>query len=72
MIIEVRAYAGSSQKKVEVIGPIYRVYVYEKATDNKANEAIINLLSEYFGTARSKIILKRGEKSRTKTFEIVN
>jgi len=72
MIIEVRAYAGSKQKKVEIVNSSYRVYVHEKAADGKANEAIIALLSEYFGTAKSNILLKRGEKGRTKTFEIVN
>jgi len=39
--------------------------------EGRANKAAVEFLSEYFGVARSAILLLRGESSRHKIFQIV-
>jgi uncharacterized protein len=39
--------------------------------EGKANKAAVDFLSEYFGVARSAVVLVRGESSRHKIFQIV-
>ena len=39
--------------------------------DGKANKAAVEFLAEYFGVARSSVVLVSGEKSRHKIFQIV-
>lgn len=49
---------------------IYKVYVKEAPVNGKANEAIIEALSEYFDTAKSNIVLLSGASGKQKFFEI--
>ncbi len=46
------------------------VYVHAPPRENKANEAVIELLAKYFGAKKNTVILVRGEKSKHKVFEI--
>ena len=48
----------------------YTVWVKEKPEDGKANEAIIKILSKYFNTSKSNIILVSGQTNRDKIFNI--
>lgn len=48
----------------------YQVSVTAPASQNKANEAIIELMSEYFHVAKSLITIVRGQTSKKKTLEI--
>ncbi|MFA5143056.1 MAG: DUF167 domain-containing protein [Candidatus Omnitrophota bacterium] len=48
----------------------YTVRVKEKAVEGRANDAVIEELSEYFGVPRRRISLVRGIKSRNKIFDI--
>ena len=41
------------------------------AVEGRANRAAVEFLSDYFGVARSGILLLRGESSRHKIFQIV-
>jgi len=69
--ISVRVKAGSSQEKVEKIDDNnYAVWVRAKPAEGKANQAVIKLLAGHFGTARSKVILLKGQTSKQKLFEI--
>lgn len=49
---------------------IYNVSTKARAIENKANLAVTGLLSDYFKVPRSQIILKTGQKSKIKVFEI--
>lgn len=72
MLISVVVKAGSKK------GPLierqdetnFVVFVQQPAVDDKANEAVIKLLAEYFKIAKSRVILTKGQKSRQKLFEI--
>ncbi|GHS97010.1 UPF0235 protein [Bacteroidia bacterium] len=48
----------------------YRVYVTAAPADGAANRAVIKLLAEHLGVAKSKIRIIRGETSRDKLMEI--
>lgn len=51
---------------------VYNVYVTAPPIDGKANEAIINLLRDYFGVPKSSVELISGDTSKIKIFEIKN
>jgi uncharacterized protein (TIGR00251 family) len=47
------------------------VYVRAKAADGKANAELVQVLSGYFGVAKTQIQIKRGAASRHKVVEII-
>ncbi|MEK7355836.1 MAG: DUF167 domain-containing protein [Bdellovibrionota bacterium] len=51
-------------------GEAVKIRVHAPPVEGKANEELIRFLADAFGLARSKVILVRGEKSRSKTFEL--
>jgi len=72
MKISVKVKPNSKSEKVEKIGETYKLYVKEPAKEDRANLAVINLLSEYFKVPKSRISILRGKKSRQKIVEILN
>jgi len=70
MKISVRVKPNARQEKIEKIGEVFTVYVKEPPKENKANRAMIRLLSEYFKTPKSNITILSGLKSRQKIIEI--
>ncbi len=48
----------------------YKVYVSEPPIEGRANEKVIKLLSEYFNTQKSAIVLISGKTSKRKIFNI--
>ena len=49
----------------------YLVHTTAIPVENKANEKVIELLSEYFGVAKSRMKVIRGQSSRNKIIEII-
>lgn len=47
------------------------VYLREKPIDGKANAALINILSDYFKIAKTRIAIQNGAHGRKKTVEII-
>ncbi|MEW6214742.1 MAG: DUF167 domain-containing protein [Nitrospirota bacterium] len=62
----------SRREKVEKTDNGYVVYVKEQPVDNKANLALIRLLSEHFGVPKSQITIVSGMKSKHKVVGIKN
>lgn len=56
----------SKKEKIEFLDGFYRVEVKEKAENNKANLAVIKLLSKYFG---KQVYIKNGLKSKRKLID---
>jgi hypothetical protein len=48
-----------------------KVKVKAKATDGKANEAVLRFVATCFGVAKSCVVIVRGTSSREKTLEII-
>lgn len=72
MKISIIAHPNSKRPKIEkdLLGTLH-VYVNQPPLEGKANNAVIEALANYFNTKKSNIILVSGEKSKTKTFEIL-
>jgi uncharacterized protein (TIGR00251 family) len=71
MIIKVHVHAHAHDEKIEEIGlDEYNVWIAAIPTEGKANEALIDLLSDYFNIGPSKIHIKSGSKSTHKLIEM--
>jgi len=71
MKIFIKAKPNSKENKVEKINnQHFTVSVKEPPMDNKANIAIMELLSEYFNVPISNIKLISGRTTKNKVFEI--
>ena len=69
--IRVKVQAKSSQEKVEETGlDEYKVWVTSPPADNQANEAVIDMLADYFSVPPSSIRIRSGHKSSHKLIEI--
>ena len=71
MKIEVKIFPRSSRNKViKNTDGSFKIYLTAAPIDNKANQALIRLLSEYFDVGKTKIKIVRGQTSKTKLIEI--
>ncbi|MDR2860678.1 MAG: DUF167 domain-containing protein [Elusimicrobiota bacterium] len=72
MIIKVRVIPNASRDEVVGrIGCILRVKVSAPAIEGKANEELCEFLSDFFNVKRHDVFLRKGERGREKTIEIV-
>ncbi|MEK7625498.1 MAG: DUF167 domain-containing protein [Patescibacteria group bacterium] len=71
-ILNCRVLPRSSRNEVmgEMADGTLKVKLTAAPVDGKANDALIDLLSEYFQVAKSKIKIVRGGTSKNKTIEI--
>lgn len=60
----------AKQNKVVESDGVLRVYTTVAPENGRANSAVIELLSEYFGVAKSQIKIVRGVAARDKVVEI--
>jgi len=70
MKILVKVKPNSREEKVEKTDNNYTVYVKEPPAENKANQAVIKALAEYFKVAKSQVSILSGFKSKQKVVEI--
>lgn len=71
MKIQVSVKTGA--KKTEVIildAKHFAVHVPQAPEKGKANDAVLKALSDHLGISPSRIILLKGQRSRSKLFEI--
>jgi len=72
--LKVRVVPRASKNEIvgEMADGSLKIKLKAPPVDGKANEALIEFLSEEWGVAKSKIKIVRGEKGRNKTVEISN
>jgi len=70
MILYVKVKPNQRFDKVEKVGDGLQIRLKAPAIDGKANEHLIEYLSEVLGISKSKINLKKGHTSRIKCLEI--
>ena len=71
MKITVQIKANSKMEGIEKKADgTYLVRINAPPVEGKANKAIIALLAEFFKVPKSSVILLRGQKSKSKVFEI--
>lgn len=72
MKIFVQVKTKSFKEKVEKISTNnFKVYLKQAPEKNKANEALIKLLADYFKVKKYQIILISGKTSKIKCFKII-
>ena len=65
--IKIKVKANAKENKIEAADEnSYNVFVKEKAENNKANLAVVKLLSKFFN---KQVYIKRGLKSKTKIID---
>jgi len=62
----VRVTPRAKQNKVVENGDVLRVYTTTVPENGRANDAVIDLLAEYFDVAKSRIKILKGQTSRDK------
>lgn len=72
MKITVIAHVNSKNPRTEVdlLGNLH-IYVSEPPLENRANLAIIEVLTKHFNVRKNQIIFISGHKSKQKMFEII-
>ena len=69
-IFNVRVTTRAKQNKVVENGDALRVYVTCVPENGRANEAVIDLLADYFKIAKSRIKILKGLTSRDKIISV--
>lgn len=73
MKISVQIKPNASFNKIKKISDNhFEIFTTAPAKENKANEAVIKMLAEFFDIAPSCIKLVKGAKSKQKVFDIPN
>jgi len=70
MRFQVKVISNSSQQKVEDIGGKLKVHLKSVPMKGKANDELIEILSEHFKVKKSKILILRGKTSNLKEVEV--
>lgn len=70
MKISVFVKAGSRKNSVEKDAFGFKVHTTQAPEKGMANEAVIDLLAEYFHVPKSRVQLVRGSRASKKIFEI--
>jgi len=68
--ISVKVIPNAKMDSVEDLGDKLKVRLKAPAVDGRANEALIKVLSEYFGVRKNHVKIILGEKSREKVVDI--
>ena len=72
MIINITAVPGAKKPEVSRISDNeYKVKIDARAQDGKANERLVELLSEHFSVPKSHVRIVKGAKSKRKIVEII-
>jgi uncharacterized protein (TIGR00251 family) len=71
MRISIRVKSGSKANSVEILPDgSYAVRVKAPAKEGKANKAVVEALSEYFGRPKSAFTIVMGQTSKSKVIDI--
>lgn len=70
MIINIKVHPKSSQKKIVIKDDIYHAYLHAAPEKGKANIELIELLSQHFNIAKTKINILSGDNSPHKKIKI--
>lgn len=74
MLLKIRVLPRSSRNKVvgEMSDGTLKVKLTAPPVDGRANEALVELLSDYLRISKKSIIIKSGLTSKNKMVEIIN
>ncbi|MBM3252785.1 MAG: DUF167 domain-containing protein [Candidatus Omnitrophica bacterium] len=70
MIVNIKVVAGAKKNLIKKENDYLKAYVNAPAIEGRANKALVELLSRYFGIKKDKISIIRGLHSSRKSVEI--
>jgi hypothetical protein len=72
MKLSIIAHPNAKRPRIEkdLLGTLH-VYVSQPPLEGKANQAVIEALAKYFQVKKSQVLLVSGERSKNKTFEVI-
>lgn len=70
MQIQVKAFPSSRKNSIKQESGVYKVYITAPAVDDKANEAVIEILADFFDVRPRFVTIVKGLKSRLKVINI--
>jgi len=71
-IIRIKAFPNSKKPAIEETGPkVLRVFVREDAKQNRANDAVIRAVADYYDLPRNKLRMISGHLRQNKMIEIL-
>lgn len=71
MLIKVKVFSSSKKQGIsKTKKDSFEVNVKEKPIQGQANQAVVNILAEYFKVSQKKIKLIKGFRQRNKVFKI--
>ncbi|HAX61271.1 MAG TPA: hypothetical protein DCX95_01750 [Elusimicrobia bacterium] len=70
MILQIKVIPNAKKNDIKFENDKYKVYVTAPAVDGKANKKLIEFLAQHFNVKKSRIFIKRGQKSRLKIVQI--
>ena len=70
--LKIRVIPGAKANKIDGMNPenALKLRVTAKPLEGKANDAVVELLSDFLGLKKSDVLIKSGFKSRNKTVVI--
>lgn len=68
--LRIRVTPRSSRNDIRVDGDTVRVWVTASPTDGQANDAVVALLADRLGVAKSRVSIVSGHTSRDKTVDV--
>ncbi len=71
MKISVSVKPGSSKNQIEETDQGLRVWLRAQPQDGKANWALVCVLADHYGVAKSDVKILRGQASKNKLVEII-
>lgn len=72
MIVKVRVIANSKKSEMAGrIGHILRIRIARPASENKANEELVDFMADFFEVEKKMVKIIRGHKAREKTMSII-
>ncbi len=73
MLIKVKVFPDTKNNKItKKSKDSYKIKIKEKAERGKANEAVIDLFSQYFEISKKNLRIIKGWKQRNKIIEVKN
>ena len=71
-LIRIKAFPNSKKQAIEETAPqVLRVFVREDAQQNRANDAVIRAVAEYYSIPRNKLRMISGHQKQSKLIQIL-
>jgi uncharacterized protein (TIGR00251 family) len=71
MIIKIKVFPRAKHNQIKPEKDILKIYTSAPAVDNKANEAVMEMLADFYKIKKRQLVIKKGERSRQKIIEII-